>query len=101
MTEALSAGLPVIMNLVEPNSTVLPFYWLVPCEKKSAFMARTTIEVWSAIHMELADTIAGLAMLSDRTMYGFKREARGIAVREYSSESVKAKWTLLMKELGR
>lgn len=100
MTEALSAGLPVIMNIIEPNSRVLPPYWLVPSEKKTAFMARTMIEVWSAIPKELAETIIGLAELSDDWMVGYKKEARMIAVREYSSESVSTKWALLLGKLG-
>lgn len=100
MTEALASGLPVIMTDIDPNNKVLPAHWLVPAEKKTEFMARTMIDVYSAKHVDLAGRIAQFAVASEKLMNGHKKMARGIAVKEYSSEAVKRKWALLMLELG-
>lgn len=100
MNEALASGLPVIMTDVEPNSKVLPEHWLVKSPKTSVFMARTLIDIHTADHKELAARIAQFAVLSPRTLTGYKIEARNIAIEEYSSESVKHKWDLLMQKLS-
>lgn len=100
MGEALASGLPVIMTDIDPNNKILPSFWLVPAEKKTAFMARTLIDVYSVQHLDLAGRIAQFAVLSDKTMFGYKETARIIAVLEYSSESVKNKWDSLLFKLG-
>ena len=100
MNEALAAGLPVIMTDIDPNNKILPSYWLVPAEKKTQFMARTMIDVFSADHTALAGRIAQFAVLSDEMRIGYKDMAREIAEKEYSPESVKHKWSLLMDKLG-
>jgi len=100
MTEALASGLPVIMTDIDPNDKILPSFWLVPAEKKTTFMARTIIDVYSASHVDLAARIAQFAILSDESMYGYKETARTIATLEYSSESVKNKWDCFLLKLG-
>lgn len=97
MTEALASGLPVIMTDISPNDKVLPREWLVPSEQKDAFMARTTISVYSADHASLAHTIIDF---SRTNLYEQKLLAREIALREYSDDVVREKWALLMKKLG-
>lgn len=98
MNESLASGLPVIMTDIDPNNKVLPKEWLVRSEKKNSFVARTVIEVYSANHQELANKIQSFIKLNDITKY--KKQARAIAEKEYSSESVKAKWDLLLARIG-
>lgn len=98
--ESLASGLPVIMTDIDPNNKVLPNYWLVAANKKTSFMARTMVDVYSANHTELASRIAQFAVISDSTMYGYKIMAREIAIQEYSEESVFKKWTRLISKLG-
>lgn len=100
MNEALASGLPVIMTDVDPNNKVLPSYWLVKAEKETAFMARTVIDVFSADTTDLAARIAQFAVLSHDTLYGYKLQAREIAVAEFDSQVVQKKWDLLMSKLG-
>lgn len=100
MNEALASGLPVIMTDVDPNNKVLPSYWLVKAEKETVFMARTVIDVFSADTTDLAARIAQFAVLSPELLYGYKMQAREIAVSEYDSEVVKKKWDLLMNKLS-
>ena len=100
MNEALSAGLPVIMTDIDPNNKVLPSNWLVPATKQTTFMARTMIDVYSAGYNGLADKITQFAIMDNKLMNNYKTQARQIAIREYSSEVIKEKWSLLIKKLG-
>lgn len=99
MNEALAAGLPVIMTDTDPNNKILPPYWLVPAEKKTEFMARTMIDVYSADHTALAGRIAQFAVLGDELRIGYKDSARKIAKDQYSYEVIKHKWDLLLAKL--
>ena len=99
MNEALAAGLPVIMTDIDPNNKILPQYWLVPAEKKTEFMARTMIDVYSADHAALAGRIAQFAVLGDELRVGYKDSARKIAKDQYSYETIKHKWDLLLAKL--
>lgn len=98
MNEALASGLPVIMTNIEPNNKILPQSWLVDSQKKTVFMARTLIDVYSADHNKLADKI--MKFVSDNNLTDYKKQAREIAIKEYSSESVKKRWALLLEKLG-
>lgn len=100
MTEALASGLPVIMTDIDPNNKVLPHYWLVKAEKKGSFMARTPVEIYSANHESLAKKIEEFSKMPHVVMKSSKLEARDLALKEYSSESVKTKWALLLGKLG-
>jgi len=100
MNEALAAGLPVIMTDIDPNNKILPSHWLVPADKKTEFMARTMIDVYSADHTALAGRIAQFAVLGDELRIGYKDEARKIAQEQYSYESIKHKWDLLLDKLN-
>jgi len=57
MSEALMSGLPVIMTDISPNNEVLPSYWLIPSTKTGEFMARTTIDIYSASPEYLAEKL--------------------------------------------
>lgn len=96
MTEALSAGLPVIMPDVSPNNQVLPKEWLVTARHAGSFNTRTEIDIFQADHNSLADIITEWA-LEDSTER--KITARKIAEKEYSSQVVLEKWGLLMERI--
>lgn len=100
MNEALSAGLPVIMTKVSPNNQVLPNGWLVDAEQRGSFMARTNIELFSANHALLGRKLDEFAKLDDDTIKQYKKQAHEIAVKEYSSETFKKNWALLLENLG-
>lgn len=100
MNEALASSLPVIMTDIDPNNKVLPEEWLVPADKKTVFMARTLIDVYSADHEKLAEKIIEFSELSQLTIDEYKKKAKEIAVKEFSSESVKKRWDSFMKRLG-
>lgn len=99
MNEALASGLPVIMTDISPNNRILPNYWLVPAHLVSSFVARTTIEVYSAHTSYLAARIDQLAAVDDVTLKGYKEQAYTIAVREFSGETTKDKWTRFIDTL--
>jgi hypothetical protein len=100
MTEALTSGMPVIMPNIDPNNKVLPEDWLVMARPKGQFMTRTMIDLFSADHNELADKIIDFATITDKNMLSQKQLAYEIALKEYSSEAVKEKWTLLLGKTG-
>jgi len=99
MNEALASGLPVVMTDIDPNNKILPEEWLVSAEKKTSFQARTLVDVYSADHAALAERIAQLVGADDSLMYSYKELARNTAIKEYSAESIKHKWALLMQKL--
>lgn len=54
MTEALAAGLPVIMTDIDPNNKVLPPEWLIPAQHMGSFMTRKSIDLYSGDPKALA-----------------------------------------------
>jgi len=100
MNEALASGLPVIMTDISPNNKVLPPEWLVQSNMRFSFVARTTIEVYSADHQKLGATLDRLAHIDNESLINYKQQAYEIAVKEYSPEVIKEKWDLLMGKLG-
>lgn len=99
MNEALASGLPVIMTDIEPNNKVLPSFWLVKANRVSSFIARTSVDVYSADSRDLAARMAQFAVADEILMQGYKEEAHKIAQREYSSEVVLEKWARLTAKL--
>ena len=99
MTEALAAGLPVIMTNVEPNDRILPREWLVSTREEEPLMTRTLISVDRADQRELSDLIVKFAKRSLTKRRADSNRAREIAVKEYSQESVLAKWKFIMSKL--
>lgn len=100
MNEALASGLPVIMTDIDPNNKILPGFWLVSATKKTEFMAREMIDVYESDPVELAGRIAQFAVADRPLLYGYKIMAREIAIKEYSSENVLEKWSLLLDRIG-
>jgi glycosyltransferase involved in cell wall biosynthesis len=68
MQEALAAGMPVIMTDVSPNRDYLPPQWCVPASITDNFMARTSINVYSASPTALARKLDWFASLSKSQM---------------------------------
>lgn len=99
MTEALAAGLPVIMTNVEPNDRILPREWLVSTHEEEPLMTRTLISVDRADQRELSDLIVKFAKRGLTERRADSKRAREIAVKEYSPESVLAKWKFIMSKL--
>lgn len=100
MNEALISGLPVIMTDIDPNNKILPHNWLVKANKKGSFMARIMIDIFSADPVDLAARISQFAVTDRSLLNGYKESARGIAEKEYSSESVKKKWDSMITKLN-
>lgn len=97
MNESLASGLPVIMPDIDPNNKILPKEWLVPAAQVGSIMTRTKVDIYSADKQKLANKILEFVFLEDNE---YKRKAREIAIKEYSSEAVKHKWDLLIQKLG-
>lgn len=57
MTEALSAGLPVIMTDVDPNNKILPPEWLIPAVHMGTFMTRKPVDIYSGDPKALAELL--------------------------------------------
>lgn len=100
MNESLASGLPVIMPDIDPNNKVLPKEWLVKAQRNGSFMTRTTIDLFSVDPHSLASKIMYFATCSQDELTAHKIRAREIAVKEYSSEAVLEKWSLLMQKIG-
>lgn len=100
MNEALAAGLPVIMSNIEPNSRVLPSYWLIDAYKVTQFMARTPVDVYSVDHDKLGTKLDQMAVMDEIFTKSWKTEARLIAKREYDHGIIYQKWTGLIDKLG-
>lgn len=96
MTEALCAGLPVIMTAIEPNTKVLPSHWLVPSVHTGKFMTRTFIDLYTVDHATLGQR---LDFLSKANLVPEKKTAYNIGYREYSNYEVETKWEKLIKEV--
>ncbi len=60
LNEALSAGCPVIMPDISPNSDILPKEWLVQAEQYDSFTPRTKIEIYASNIQNLQDIIASI-----------------------------------------
>lgn len=100
MSEALAAGMPVIMTDIDPNDKILPKDWLIPSKHAGSFMTRTEIDLFNADHNALADKIIDFATKKEDNIIADKILAREIACKEYSSEAILEKWALLMAKIG-
>lgn len=97
MTEALCAGLPVIMPNVSPNDEVLPAHWLTMAEDAGRFMARTWINMYSVNHAQLG---ARLDFLAKKDLRNDKAMAYNIGYREFSNYELERKWEKLINEIA-
>lgn len=97
MTEALCAGLPVIMTDISPNNDVLPKHWLVGGNWNGSFMARTNIEMFTANPVALAQRI-DLFASKDLTME--KKIAYNIGYEQFSADKLKPQWEKLLEDIS-
>jgi glycosyltransferase involved in cell wall biosynthesis len=97
MSEALCAGLPVIMTDISPNNTILPGHWLAESRLETRFMTRTLIDLYSINPVALAQRIDQFV---NKDLQGDKKMAYNIGYREYSNEILKEKWEKLINEVS-
>lgn len=57
LNEALSCGMPVIMPDISPNNEFLPHEWLIPAYVRDQFTPRTTVDIYQADPIALAQQI--------------------------------------------
>lgn len=95
MTEALCAGLPVIMTNIEPNDDVLQPFWLVDAVNSGRFMTRTWIDLYTVNHQQLGER---LDFLAQKDLHGDKMMAYNIGYREYSNFELEGKWEKLIED---
>lgn len=100
MNEALMSAMPVIMTDIDPNNKVLPKGWLVPSELKGSFMTRTTIDLYSADHKELAKKIDEFAKLSRKKLLKEKEQAREIGYNNYSDEQLRERYIQVLSDVA-
>lgn len=96
MTEALCAGLPVIMTDVSPNNQILPPFWCVPAVLSGRFMARTWIDMYTVNHAELGMKID---LFAGKNLHDLKVKAYNIGYGEYSDKVLKDKWEKLLQSV--
>lgn len=65
LNEALSVGMPAIMPDISPNNEFLPSQWLIPAMIVNQFTPRTTIDIFQADPMSLAEKIDEMYNMSD------------------------------------
>lgn len=94
MTEALCAGLPVIMTDISPNNTILPQEWLIRAEPAGSFMTRTMIEMFTVNHQDLGERID---FFVKKGLDNDKIRAYNIGYNEYSDKVLKEKWEKLIE----
>lgn len=96
MTEALCAGLPVIMTNISPNDKILPSHWLIESTPAGSFMARTSIDFYSANIRMLGER---LDFMSKKDLRGDKAMAYNIGYWEFSNHELETKWETLIMEV--
>lgn len=100
MNEALASGLPVIMPNIEPNNRVLPMYWLVNAQLATSFFARTQIDVYATVPVQLGNKIKELATIDDELLKRYKQQAYQIAKREFDNPANEEKWASIIENVS-
>lgn len=95
MTEALCAGLPVIMTDISPNNKVLPSHWVVQSNPAGRFMTRTWIDMYTVSHQMLGQR---LDFASKKDLRGDKIMAYNLGYSEFSNHELELKWEKLINE---
>ena len=95
MTEALCAGLPVIMTDVSPNNRILPLHWVLPASSAGRFMTRTLIEMFTINRQALGER---LDLLAKKDLRGDKVNAYNIGYSEFSNYELELKWEKVIVE---
>lgn len=96
MTEALCAGLPVIMTDISPNETVLPQHWLVEAELVGKFMTRTWIDFYSVKQSTLGQR---LDFLAKADLSPEKKRAYNIGYEQFSNYELEGKWDDMLRRV--
>lgn len=96
-SEALMAGLPVIMTNISPNSAVLPVEWLVPSTVVGQLRTRILLDVYGADPNALAQKIDWLATIPYKGLQAMKSNAFEIGYNEYSDTVLRPKYEELLK----
>tara|TARA_B100001250_G_scaffold410130_1_gene435942 strand:+ start:49 stop:1137 length:1089 start_codon:yes stop_codon:yes gene_type:complete len=98
MSEALCAGMPVIMTMIPPNDTILPRHWLIPSKHDGRFMARTLIDLYTVNHYDLGHR---MDLWANKDLRDDKVIAYNIGYREFSNYELEQKWDNLINEVYR
>lgn len=98
LNEALSAGMPVIMPRISPNSLILPKKWLVEADKVAEFTPRTKIDIYDVEPQRLARNIDRFAMLNEGDMLGENVKASNIA-ESISWDAMRAQYEKAFEQL--
>lgn len=84
MSEALMSGLPVIMNNISPDNSILPPEWLVRASVKDKLKTRILLDVYSADPQKLAEKMDWLATMPDKELQSLKMQAFELGHSNYS-----------------
>jgi hypothetical protein len=95
MTEALCAGMPVIMTDISPNNQILPPHWVVKANPTGRFMTRTWIDMYTVDHQALG---MRLDFASKKDLRGDKVMAYNLGYSEFSNYELELKWEKLIRE---
>jgi len=97
MTEALCAGMPVLMTDISPNDKILPQHWLTPATETGKFMTRTLIDLYTVNHATLGQR---LDFLAKKDLQAEKKIAYNIGYEEFSNYELEGKWEKLINDLA-
>jgi hypothetical protein len=78
--EAVTAGMPVIMPRIEPNTSWLPPEWLVPATLAGSFQAKTSIDLWQT-DMQALEALVRRLNADPGLVQEWAKDARDIATR--------------------
>lgn len=95
MNEALASALPVVMSNIEPNSKVLPEYWLVDATKQTEFMARELIEVFDIRPEDIVSKVENF--YDEGSILANKIDAFELAKERYDGKKIANQF---MQEIG-
>jgi hypothetical protein len=78
--EAVTAGMPVIMPRIDPNTTWLPGEWLIPAAVSGSFMAKTRIDLYQT-DMGALEALVRRLHADPGLVQEWAKDARDIATR--------------------
>jgi glycosyltransferase involved in cell wall biosynthesis len=95
MTEALCAGMPVLMTDISPNNKILPPHWVVKAAPTGRFMTRTWIDMYTVDHATLGQR---LDFAAKKDLRGDKVMAYNLGYSEFSNHELELRWEQLIRE---
>ena len=78
--EAITAGMPVLMPAISPNTSWLPKEWLSPATVREQFRAKAILDV-HAVDLAHLETLVRRLWAEPETVQAWARQARDIAAR--------------------